>query len=221
MNLLAVRSWLRYGPMLREYIALSTYLYICFAALLLYKAAILRGHNIEYAPYGLAACKALLLAKFILIGRKLGIGDHFGSTLIHKIIFTSVLFVFFVVALSAIEVAIGAIVHHRRIDQSLADGAATPGEIIATSLLLLLVLIPYFAYREIHAALGEGKLLQLLLRRHADTRREQSSITFEPSPSAGGLAGATQPAHTNNALPALRPPEQGCEGKPSVESPNG
>jgi hypothetical protein len=235
MNLLAVRSWFRYGPpigwganytVLREYIALSLYLYVCFAALLLYKAAILRGHHIEYAPYGLAVCKALLLAKFIVIGRKLGIGRHFGSTLIHKIIHNSVVFLFFVVALSAIEVTIGAIVHHRTIGQSLAEGAATtPAEIIATSLLLFLVLIPYFAYREIHAALGQGKLLQLL-RGQADGPRNRSSVTVETSPSGSGLVGATQSAYgsaTTNALPASHPTERRCEGKPSQEgeSPHG
>jgi hypothetical protein len=94
MNLLAVRTWLRYGPTLREHIAVSIYLYICFAALQLYKAAILRGHNIEYRPYGLAVCKAVLLAKFILIGRRLWVGGHFGSTLINKIIYNSVVFLF-------------------------------------------------------------------------------------------------------------------------------
>jgi hypothetical protein len=229
MNLLAVRSWFRYGPairwgsnytMLREYIALSIYLYVCFAALLLYKAAILRGHDIEYAPYGLAVCKALLLAKFILIGRKLSIGGHFGSTLIHKIIYSSVVFLFFLVALSAIEMTIGAYVHHRTIREALAEGvAATPGEIIATSLLLLLVLIPYFAYREIHMALGEGKLLPLLLG-ESDGRRDQSSVTSETSPSGCGPVGATQPdciAAMTNALPASHPTAPSVES----ESPHG
>jgi hypothetical protein len=205
--------------MLREYIALSVYLYVCFAALLLYKAAVLRGHHIEYAPYGLAVCKALLLAKFILIGRKLRIAGTLGSTLVHKIIYTSVVFLVFLVALSAIEVTIGAYVHHRTIREALAEGvAATPGEIFATCLLLLLVLIPYFAYGEIHTALGEGKLLQLL-RGESDGRRDQSSVISEASPSGCGPVGTTQPdcsAAMTNALPPSHPAERQREAKDSA-----
>ena len=125
----AVRSLLRYKPaiawrpntrLLREYVALSIYLYVCFAALLLFKAVILRGHAIVYAPYALALGKALLLAKFILIGRKLGIGWPFASsTLIHKIMYNSMVFLVFLAALSAIEHAIDAMVHHRTFSEVL------------------------------------------------------------------------------------------------------
>jgi hypothetical protein len=38
-------------------------------------------------------------------------------------------------------------------------------QVLATSFLILLIMIPYFAFREISAALGEGKLLQLLTER--------------------------------------------------------
>jgi hypothetical protein len=55
-------------------------------------------------------------------------------------------------------------------DQSVGDtpvglGHGRLGEIVATSLLLFLVLIPYFACREIETMLGEGKLLEMLRRR--------------------------------------------------------
>ena len=44
-----------------EYAVISTYLYVCLGALLLFKVAILNGQGVSYAPYGLAAIKALLL----------------------------------------------------------------------------------------------------------------------------------------------------------------
>lgn len=55
---------------LRQYAVISAYLYVCFGALLLYKTAILNGQGISYAPYGIAAIKALILGKFILLGRR-------------------------------------------------------------------------------------------------------------------------------------------------------
>ena len=56
------------GHELRQFGLIAGYLYVCFGALILYKMAILRGQGIGYAPYGLAAVKALVLAKFILAG---------------------------------------------------------------------------------------------------------------------------------------------------------
>src|SRR5690349_11003863 len=55
----------------KEYLRTFAYLYVCFGALLLYKTAILRDYGVDFAPFGLAAGKALLMAKFMLIGRKL------------------------------------------------------------------------------------------------------------------------------------------------------
>ena len=162
----AVTGW-RLGQELPEYLGTSAYLYVCFAALLLYKTAILRGYGIDYAPYGLAAVKALLLAKFMLIGSKLGVGTHpRGGTLLRAILYKSVLFLLLLVGLSVVEEAIVGLIHHRTISDSWAELVhGRLGTIMATSLLLLLILIPYFAYKELDVALGEGKLRQLLRRR--------------------------------------------------------
>jgi hypothetical protein len=152
---------------LREYIATFAYLYVCFGALLLYKAAILRGYGVDYAPYGLAAGKALLLAKFMLIGRKLRIGAHSSSgTLMHAIIYKSVLFLLLLIGLSALEETIVGLIHHQTSGDALAQlRGGRLGQILAASLLLFLILVPYFAYRELDRVLGEGKILQLLRRR--------------------------------------------------------
>ena len=60
-----------------QYAIISAYLYVCFGALLFYKAAILNGAGISYAPYGTAAIKALILGKFILLGEAAGLGDRY------------------------------------------------------------------------------------------------------------------------------------------------
>jgi hypothetical protein len=57
---------------LREYALLSAYLYVCFGALILYKMAILGEVGVSYTLAGLAAIKALILAKFILLGHGVG-----------------------------------------------------------------------------------------------------------------------------------------------------
>jgi hypothetical protein len=48
---------------LREFIILTAYLYVCFAALIYLKAAILQAQGVAYAPLGLAIVKARSLHK--------------------------------------------------------------------------------------------------------------------------------------------------------------
>src|SRR5579864_1490070 len=52
---------------LSEYLVISAYLFVCFGALLFYKAAILHSDGIEFAPFGVAVAKALVLGKFVLL----------------------------------------------------------------------------------------------------------------------------------------------------------
>jgi hypothetical protein len=190
----------RLSHKLLEYGAISAYLYLFFATFLFFKTAALRSQGIDYAPYGLAVAKALLLAKFILVGHKLRIGAPFRhATLIHLIIHKSVLFLLHLIGLSGIEEAILGLIHHRAIGDAMADlRGGRLGQIIASSLLLFLVLIPYFAFRELDRALGEGRLLQLL-RQRAHAREEQKSLTREYSPSGQGenLPGIVQEPAAN------------------------
>ncbi len=152
---------------LRSLLVTVAYLYTCCGLLLLYKAVLLHDHGVDYAPYGLAAAKALLLAKFMLIGDKLHLGAQIrGGSLIHLVIRKSVLFFLLIIALSVVEDAIVGVIHAQSIRDTLGELVhGRLAEIMVTSLLLFVILIPYFAYREFDTMLGEGKLLEMLWRR--------------------------------------------------------
>src|SRR5687768_936270 len=53
---------------LRNYLIVSAYLFICFGALLFYKAALLDHAGVHYLPLSVAVVKALIIGKFLLIG---------------------------------------------------------------------------------------------------------------------------------------------------------
>jgi len=160
------RTGLRIGKELRLFLATAAYLYACFGLLLLYKAMLLHDRGIEYAPYGLAAAKALLLAKFVLVGDKLQLGTQIrGRSRMYLVIRKSTFFFLLIIALSVVEEVIVGALHDRSVGETLVGlGHGRLGEIMATSLLLFVILIPYFAYREIDTMLGEGKLLEMLRR---------------------------------------------------------
>ena len=98
---------------MRKYLIVSGYLYVCFGALLLYKAALLSEVGVHSLAFGIAAGKALVLGKFLLIGDAVRIGARGESrTLLHRIAAQrSVLLLLLLVVLTFLEELIIGKVH--------------------------------------------------------------------------------------------------------------
>ncbi len=153
-----------------EYLAISVYLYICFGALIFYKASILHGQGIEITVFGLAIAKALVLGKFVLTLQAFKIGESGkrGSAPLANILKKSLLFSLLLIFLTVIEEMIVGHFHGRASREILSEIAGgTLPQACAIGLLLFLILIPYFAYLEISASLGEGELSKLLIQRRS------------------------------------------------------
>jgi hypothetical protein len=157
---------------LLQYAYVSAYLYVCFGAILLYKTAILKGEGVSYLPYGVAVIKALILGKFILIGHAVGLGDRYQlRRRLYVIIHKSLLFLVMLLVLSIVEEVVVGLVHGQTAAASLAAfGGGTLVQVLAECAVMLLILIPYVAFRELNEAMGEGKVLQILLEPHAGHR---------------------------------------------------
>ena len=133
---------------LHEYVEVSIYLFVCLVALLFYRFSLLEEeHQATTWRFGFAAGKALVLGKFILIGRTLRIGErHRTRTLPSRVIIKSLFFLVLLLALSAVEEMLLALIHGRPIAGTLSEGG-TPLQIVASSVLMWLILIPYFAFK--------------------------------------------------------------------------
>jgi len=149
---------------LTRYAVVSAYLYVCFGAIILYKAAILRAHDIDFPIFGLAIAKALILGKFILAGRALRLGErHREEPLIWGIVYKVIVFALLLFALSVIEEIIVAEIHGHSIAEGLTHVAgATWPEILTSCILLCLILVPYFGLNAIDESLGENRLRRML-----------------------------------------------------------
>lgn len=136
---------------LRNYAIVAAYLYVCLGAILLYKTALLREEGVAFLPHGLAAIKALILGKFILIGEAVGVGSRVQPRSLASAIATrSVLFFVLLIALSVVEELVVGKVHGRSFAATVAEFRAHAGlEMLATSLLMLLVLVPLIAFKEL------------------------------------------------------------------------
>ncbi len=142
---------------LRHYAVVAGYLYVCFAALLLYRAALLQQDGLAALPHGLAAFKALVLGKFLLIGEAVGLGQRVtAGTLASRVAIRSLLYFALLLVLSMIEELVVGLVHGRTVTRIAAEFSGQSAvEILAKCLIMLLVLIPLIAFQQLKR---EGRL---------------------------------------------------------------
>jgi len=152
-----------------NYLVVAFYLYVCFSAVLLYKAAVLHAEGINYAAVGVAAAKALILGKFMLIGDMMKVGRRRPpSRLALDIGLQSLAFLALLLLLTAVEELVVGLARGHGIADIVAEttGPRLP-ETLAASFLMLLILIPYIAFRTIDEELGAGTLKDLLITHRA------------------------------------------------------
>jgi hypothetical protein len=147
----------------KEFAILAIYLYITLGAVILMKTAVLHTQGIEFAFWGVAAVKAAVLAKFMLIGNALKIGERdTAGPLIWPTPHKAFAFLVLLVILTIIEDALVGLFDHQPIAVSLGELVGPRlEETIAGIVIMPLVLIPYFAFRVPGDALGEGRLVQM------------------------------------------------------------
>jgi len=159
----------------REFCVIAIYLFICFAAVSYLKFAILKAAGIAYSPLGFAAAKALICAKFVMVGHALHLGERFKKqALIWPVLHRSIVFLFLLLALNALEEVIVGWMHGQALLATLAElGGGTRDQQIATAIVMLLILIPFFLIRVLGEVIGERTLFRLFFEpRRA---RQQSS----------------------------------------------
>ena len=159
---------------LKELAIVAVYLYVTLGAVILMKTAVLHDQGISFAPWGIAAVKAALLAKFILLGRAMGIGErHTARPLIWPTLHKAFAFLVLLVVLVIIEEVVVGLFHHQSVAASLGElFGARLYETLAGILIMLLVLIPYFAFHVLDEVLGEGTLTRMFfVKREPMARR--------------------------------------------------
>jgi len=146
---------------------LAGYLFVCFSALLYMKFSILEAQGVSFAPWGFAALKAVIVAKFMLVARRLD--RHVGEEhlpLIVPTIYKSLSMLVILVALMVIEEMIVGYIHGRTMWQLLAElGGGTLHQRIATIVVLLLILFPFFAFRALGDRIGHRALARMFFMR--------------------------------------------------------
>ena len=152
---------------LKEFVAIAIYLWVVFDLFLLYKSVILNAEHIGALAHGLPLINALPLGKIMLIARALHLGGWADDApLIYPTFIKSAVFSLVLAVFKILEEATVGLYHHRSFQESLADlGGGTLKGILTLTLLLFVMLIPFFGFTELERVLGEGTLAKAFLRR--------------------------------------------------------
>jgi hypothetical protein len=148
---------------MREYLVISFYLFVVFSLFVVYKSVILAEHHISFAPHGFALINALALAKVMLVAQELHLGDWFRDA---PLIYPTLLKAFvFTVVLACFKIAEDATVgmfHGKSFHESLADlGGGSWWGILCLTLMLFVMLIPFFGFTELRRVFGPDRLMRV------------------------------------------------------------
>jgi hypothetical protein len=157
---------------LKEFLVMTLYLWIVFALFLLYKSVLLDEQHISALAHGLALINALALAKVMLIAQDLHFADQMKERpLIYPTLFKSAAFAIILGCFKVLEETLIGLYHGRSFSESISGiGGGTLNGILVLTVILAVLLIPFFAFNELRAVLGKGRLRKLFFTsRQLDT----------------------------------------------------
>jgi hypothetical protein len=152
---------------LKEFAGIAFYLWVILALFQLYRSLLLREEHITVVAHQwFAVINALALGKVILIAKALHLGDRADDwPLIYRSLLKSALFTIVLACFKILEDAGLGMYRGKSFQESIADlGGGTLNGILCVSLIMFVMLIPFFVLTELQGVLGEGKLMQLFFR---------------------------------------------------------
>jgi len=157
----------RAAHQLREFLVMFSYLWALFALLVINQSVVLAREAQDYEAHGFAILNALILAKVLLIGEDLQLGNRFrDKALLYSILYKCFIFTLFIIGFHILERVIVGVWSGRTIAQSFPTiGGGSVNGILSLGATLFVALIPFFAFREISRVIGRGALWSLLLHR--------------------------------------------------------
>ena len=174
---------------LKEFFGIALYLWVILALFQFYRSLLLREEHMSVVAHqGFAVINALALAKVILIAKALHLGEWADDwPLIYRSLFKSALFTIVLACFKILEDAGLGMYRGKSFQESIADlGGGTFNGILCVSLIMFVMLIPFFVLTELQGVLGEGKLMQLFFR-----PRSSFTPATAQSPDAGiAIAGS-------------------------------
>jgi hypothetical protein len=145
---------------LKEFLAMFIYLWVLLTLLVINQSIVVAQE--AYQAHFFAFVNALILAKVLLIGEHLHLGNRFrDKPLLYSILYKCFVFTIFFIVVHILERVIVGVWSGRTIAKSFPDiGGGSLKRTLSMGANLFVALIPFFAFREISrgSGLGESRL---------------------------------------------------------------
>ncbi len=155
------------------------YLWVLLSLFSFHKALILNEERLIYNQ-GFALINALALAKVVLVGEFFHVGDNLKNRpLIYPILFKSAVFAVILICFHIIEETLIGVLHGMTLSQSIPDiGGGKLQGILMVGIMMFIVLMPFFAFREFERAIGTEELRSLVFgdETKADAARRTAAV---------------------------------------------
>jgi hypothetical protein len=157
---------------IRELLINALYLALFLCAFAAYRALITGEllHRPVYVHFGTSIISALIIAKLITLGGWFNLGGRSSSDdpIAGRVLYRSLVYSVFVIALTIVEKTVEGLFHGRSVSESFRALAHLGwDEIGARAIVILLALIPFFAFRELADREGRESVYKMFFHRRA------------------------------------------------------
>jgi hypothetical protein len=150
----------------RKFAVMFLYLWVVLSLFALHKYVMMADSELA-VNLGFAFVNALVLAKVMLTAEALRLGNRFkGREFAYPIAYRSAIFALLLVGFSVLEDAARGMWRGETFAASIEDiGGGRLGGIVIVATVMFVVLMPFFAFKEIAGYIGEDKLYELFFVR--------------------------------------------------------
>ena len=157
----------------KSFLVIFLYLWVVFGLLSIHKSLVLSQRHLDYPEHAFAIINAFIFAKVLLVGEHFHLGTRFNhKPLIYPILHKCFVFTVVLICFHIVESVLVGVWHGNTIANSFPPilGGSLKG-ILSVGVMCFVVLLPFFAFREIGRVVGRRELSALIFtRRGSDPR---------------------------------------------------
>ncbi|HUA33518.1 MAG TPA: hypothetical protein VMA09_07925 [Candidatus Binataceae bacterium] len=153
----------------KKYVGVALFLFLFFEGFATYRRLILAQYQIDYFEFGYSLIEAMILAKVILLGDMLHIGERFRERpLIVPTLYKTFTFSLFVLAFNLAEHFVSGFVHGMNVEQIIHEIEQTGAAVfLARVVVMFIAFIPMFSIWELGEVTADGRLFELFFLHRA------------------------------------------------------
>jgi hypothetical protein len=155
----------------KKFLAVFLYLWVVFALLSVHETLIRAQNHLDYRAHTFAVINAFVFAKVLLVGDYFRLGSRFtNKPLIYPVLYKCFVFSALLTGFHILERTFAGVLGGKTFSESFSEvGGRTLINIVSISALAFVMLIPFFAFRELGKMIGEKELRELFLGGGAKT----------------------------------------------------